>query len=223
MRRAAFLFALLVGVVLAAAPRTRAQQVIDRIVVRIEDDILFLSEVRELGRYQELVEGHAASEDKLLAQLIDQWIVNHEAAAARFGHPAEADVRAEVDALVKEFPSPEAYQVRLDKLGLNQTTVQRLIERQLYLARYLDYKFRPAAQIEAAAVEKYYREELLPELARRGRPAPRLENVQDRIRELLTQREISVRAARWLDETRGRLRIEITLSRPGGGAAGEKR
>jgi len=33
--------------------------------------------------------------------------------------------------------------------------------------------------------------------------------VEGQIRELLTQREISARAAKWLEETRARLRIEI--------------
>jgi hypothetical protein len=34
--------------------------------------------------------------------------------------------------------------------------------------------------------------------------------VQEQIRELLTQKEITVRAARWLEETRARLRVEIS-------------
>ena len=54
-------------------------------------------------------------------------------------------------------------------------------------------------------------------LAARGQQAPPLESVQDQIRELLTQREISTRAARWLDESRPRLKIEtqLTPEKPG--------
>ncbi len=215
MRRALTFLALLVGQVLLAAPSGPAQQVVERIVARIEDDIITLSEVRELGRYQQLVEGHSASDDRLLAQLIEQWIVNTEATAARYPRPIEAEVDRELERLGPQFASPEAYRERLQQLGLSAAAVRRLVERQMYLGRYLDYKFRPAAQVDAAAIEKYYREQLVPSLAAKGQAAPALETLQDQIRELLVQAEISRRATQWLEETRSRLRIE--LNTPGDG------
>jgi hypothetical protein len=188
----------------------RAQQVVDRIVARVEGDIITLSEVRELGGYQQLVvQGRAESDDRLLAELIDQWIVNAEATAARFPRPMEAEVNREIERAEKQFASPEAYRQRLGEIGLSVAAVRRLVERQLYLACYLDYKFRPALQVESAAMEKYYAEELVPALKARGQGVPPLESVQDQIRELLTERGISQRAARWLDETRSRIKVEI--------------
>ncbi len=187
------------------------QQVVDRIVARVQDDILMLSELRELGRYQQLVQDQAASDDRLLTQLLEQWIVNAEATAARFPRPSEAEVSRELERLEKQFASPEAYRARLQQLELSPAAVRRLVEQQLYLTRYLDYKFRPTSQVDTPAIEKYYREQLVPSLAARGQAAPPLENVQDQIRELLIQREISQRAARWLEETRSRLRIELQL------------
>jgi len=187
------------------------QRVVDRIVARVQDDILMLSELRELGRYQQLVQDQAASDDRLLAQLLEQWIVNAEATAARFPRPSEAEVSRELERLEKQFASPEAYRARLQQLELSPAAVRRLLEQQLYLTRYLDYKFRPTSQVDTLEIEKYYREQLVPSLAARGQAAPPLENVQDQIRELLIQREISRRAARWLEETRSRLRIELQL------------
>ncbi len=187
------------------------QRVVDRIVARIENDILTLSELRELGGFQQLLEGRAASEDQLLRQLVEQWITATEAAAARFPQPSEADVNGELERVEKQFSSPEAYRARLRELGLSAESVRRLVERQLYLAGYLDYKFRPAAQVKATQVAQYYSEELAAQLAARGQPVPPLPDVQDKIRELLTQREITARATRWLDEMRSRLRIETAL------------
>ena len=208
MRRAILFLMLLMGQALWVAPLP-AQQVIDRIVARVEDDIIMLSEVRELGRYQQLVEEKQASDDRLLQQLIDQWIVSSEAAAARYPRPAEDEVNRELARLGKQSASPAAYRQRLQELGLSPAAVRRLVERQMYLARYLDYKFRPAVQVDAAAIEKYYREELVPTLVARGQAAPALETVHDQVRELLVQREISQRAAKWLDETRSRLKVEL--------------
>lgn len=209
MRRAITFMALLVGQAFLSVPTFPAQQLVDRIVARIEDDILMLSEARELGCYQQLVEGQAARDDRLLAQIIEQWIVNSEAAAARFPRPSEAEVQRQLGRLEKQFAGPEAYRDRLRQLGLSAAAVRRLVERQLYLARYLDYKFRPAALVDSSAIEAYYREQLAPSLAARGQAVPPLEEVQEQIRELLTQREISQRASRWLDETKSRLRIEL--------------
>lgn len=197
----AFLFVLFVGPL-------SAQQVVDRIVARVEDDIILLSEVRELGRYQQLVEGQAASDTRLLDRLIDQWIVASEAAAAHYPRPSEAKVDRALERLEKQLGGADAYRGRLRELGLSAAAVRRLVERQMYLARYLAYKFRPAVQVDAAAIEKYYREELAPPLAAKGQAAPPLETVQDQIRELLTERGINEHAARWLEETRSRLKVE---------------
>jgi hypothetical protein len=213
MRRAMLMLALSMG--MAGARLTlSAQLVVDRIVARIEDDIITLSEVRELGRYQQLVEGRAGSDDRLLAELIDQWIVNSEATAARFPRPIEPEVNRELDGLEKQFASPEAYRARLRELGLS-AAVRRIVERQLYLVRYLDYKFRPAAQVDAEAIEKYYREQLTPQLTAAGQTVPPLDSVEDEIRELLTERQIGERTSRWLDETRSRLKIELPAQAKG--------
>lgn len=193
-----------------------AQQVVDRIVARIEDDILMLSEVRELGSFQQLMSGPGAAgrssaprDAELIERLIDQWVVNTEATALRFRRASATDVQREIEQLERKFGTAEAYRARLRELGLTPETVARHVDRQLYLARYLDYKFRPAAQVESTQVQKHYEEELVPELKRRGEQAPVLEKVETQIRELLTQREITARTARWLEETRARLRIEI--------------
>jgi len=214
MRAKGLIFVLLVLLAGTAAPR--AQQVVDRIVVRIEDDILTQSEVRDLGRFQQLMnssgpgaQSRPPGDDELIAMLIDQWIVLTEATAARFPKPSKADVQSELERLAAQFGSADAYRARLQELGLTAESVARNVERQIYLARYLDYKLRPAAHVESAQVEKYFREELVPELRKRGQEAPALESVEGQIREVLTQREISARAARWLEETRARLRIEI--------------
>jgi len=215
MRAKCLILALLV--LLAGTPAAQAQQVVDRIVVRIEDDILTESEVRELGRFQQLVnspgtgaQSRLPGEDELIERLIDQWIVLTEATAARFAKPAKADAQKEIERLAAQFGSADAYRARLQELGLTAESVARNVERQIYLARYLDYKLRPAAHVESAQVEKYFREELVPELQKRGQDAPALESVEGQIRELLMQREISARAAKWLEETRTRLKIEIT-------------
>jgi hypothetical protein len=73
-------------------------------------------------------------------------------------------------------------------------------------------------QIAPKQIETYYNEQLVPALQKNGQAAPPLDNVRESIRELLTQQEINRQAAQWLDESKGRLRIEIV---PPPGAAPE--
>jgi hypothetical protein len=220
MRRATSIFVLTLLFVAAspAIARLTAQgqrgRVVDRIVARIEGDIILLSQVRELGAFQQLVEGRAESDNRLLAELIEQWMVQTEANESHFPQPAQAEVDRELARLVEQFGSPEAYAAKLYGLGLSAAQVRQLLARQIYVERYIDYKFRPSAQIQSADIANYYQKELLPELAKKNQPAPtpRLADVEGQIRELLTQRAITDVATKWLDETKSRLKIEATLS-----------
>ena len=192
---------------------TSAQQIVDRIVARVEGDIITQSELRELAAFERLVADssarRAAADSELLGRAIEQWIVATEATAARYPRPSPEDVDREMTRLEKSLAEPGHLAPRLRQAGLTRAALARLLERQLFLARYLDYKFRPAAQVEPEAIRRHYEQKLLPVLRGKGQPIPTLDDVQDQIRELLVQMEISARAARWLDETRSRLRIQI--------------
>jgi hypothetical protein len=193
----------------AAAPASPQTQTIDRIVARVENDVILDSEVRELAAYQQLVDGRSQSREDLLAALIEQWVVRSEAEEARFPAPLPAEIDAEVERIQKTFSSAQMFRERLAAVGLTAQGLRRLIAQQLYLERYLDYKFRPAIQIDDAAIAKYYEEEFAPALRNRGQAVPPLEDVRDRIREVLVQRGINESANSWFDETKSRLQTEI--------------
>jgi hypothetical protein len=214
MRRAILIFALSLAAAAAAqvsggtAP-PQSPRVVDRIVARIEDDIILQSQVRELGALQQLIDGHAESDDKLLQELMEQWMVETEATASHFPQPAQSEVDRELARLKNSFASPDKYAARLNELALSDTEVARLLSRQIYVERYVDYKFRPSVQIEAPEVDAYYKNELLPQLAKTNQPATSRAAVEEQIREVLTQRKISDLTAKWLDDTKSRLKIEI--------------
>ncbi len=189
MRRKPIVVAMFLVAALAAAiapPHVRAQQIVDRIVVRIEDDILTQSDLDQLAAYQKLVSGSADSADRLTQESIEQWIVNSEADAAHFPAAPETEVAAGVAEIENKFPSPDAYRARLAELGLSADDVRQVVARQTYLERYLDSKFRDSVQIDPKDIEKYYNEQLVPALQKQGQAAPPLGDVRDHIRELLT-------------------------------------
>jgi hypothetical protein len=184
-------------------------QTLDGVAARIEDGILTESEVRELAAFQKLVDGRAKARFELIRELADQWIVRGEAEAAKYAQPSSEDVERAYAQLAAQFPAPEEFKNRCAAAGLTETAVRRMLGQQLYLSRFLDYRFRAAVQVDPKQVEAYYRDEFAPQLKARGQAVPPVEEVQDTIREVLIQRAISERATQWLDETRERLKLDV--------------
>jgi parvulin-like peptidyl-prolyl isomerase len=206
MRRVGILVA--AGALIAvAAMRLRAQEIIDRIVARIENDIILLSEVRTLGRYQQLVDGKSESDAQILDRLIDQWIVRNEAETAQFPHPSDADIAAGMERVEKSFTSTQEYETRKKQTGLSATDVRNMVAAQLYLSNYLDSRFRPSAQIDPKDVEDFYQKAVVPRAQARGQAPPSLDAARDYIHDALVQRSINEQADRWLNESRARVRV----------------
>jgi hypothetical protein len=225
MRRVIFIFVLTAWLCGPGANSGRAQthvysehpppadggntQMVDGVAARIEDDILTESEVRELGAFQLLVDGQAKPRLELIRELADQWVIRGEANTAKFSQPAAETVERAYQQFVKQFPSTEEFQKRCTAAGLTEAGVRRMLREQLYLSSFLDYRFRPAAQVDDEQIETYYNDEFAPQLKARGEAVPALDDVEETIREVLVQRAISDRATKWLDETREHLKIDI--------------
>ncbi len=204
-------YVLAVALVVLAAPRARGQVLIDRIVARVESDIILLSQVRILSRYQQLVDGKAEDDAQILDRLVDQWIVRSEADTARFPQPADVEVAHGVEHLQASFASIEEYQTRKKQAGLSDADVQRMVAEQLYLSNYLDSRFRPAVQITPKEVEDFYQQAVLPRAKARNQAPPALDSSREYIQEALVQRGINEQADRWLKESRARLHVEKFL------------
>jgi len=208
------------GIILfTAGTVVRAQQVVDRIIARIQDDVLLQSDLRELGQFQQLQGSSVEPESTRLDELIDQWVIEQEGQAAQFPQPSDADVNAGLEQLKKNLGGEDAYQKRLKETGLSAASVRRILSRILFYSRYLDYKFRTAAQIDSADEENYYNTEFAEQMKVRGEKLPPLDSVRPAIHELLAQQDISKRAAEWLTESRSRLKVEIVPA-PGAAAPG---
>jgi hypothetical protein len=192
-----------------------AQQ-IDAVAARIEDDVITESEVHELAAFQKLVDGESKPRQELLRELIDPWMIRNEATATKYGQPSAEDVDRAYAEFAKQFPSPEEFEKRCAAASLTEAAVRRMVAQQLYLSRFIDYRFRPSAQVSDQQVEAYYHDEFAPQLKARNQPVPPLDDVEDTIREVLIQRAINERANKWLDDSRDALQTDI-LS-PGSGS-----
>ncbi len=184
-------------------------EIVDGIAARVEDDIITESEIRELAAFQRVVDGKAKPRAELITELAEQWITQGEADTAKFPRPSATDVDHAYAQLAMQFGGTTEFDARAALEGLNKAAVRRMLEQQLYLSRFLDYRFRPAVQVDDAQVEAYYRDEFVPQVKASGQQVPPFDDVEETIREVLMQREITKRATEWLDDTRGHLQVEV--------------
>jgi hypothetical protein len=204
---------LLVSLLLATgAAVAAAQEVADRVAARIENDIILLSDIRALSRYQQFLDGKSETDGQILDRLIDQWIVRTEANVSRFPQPSEADIERSVERIRKSFPSMADYEARKKQIGLSDVDVREMAASQLYLSNYLDSRFRPGVQIDPKTVEDFYQKSVAPLAKARGQEPPPMDTARDSIQVALVQRGINDQADQWLIESKARLHIEKFLN-----------
>src|SRR5207302_4343608 len=203
-----FLVSLLI---VSAAGLLVAQQIVDRIAARVENDIILLSDIRVLSRYQRFLDGKSEADAHILDRLIDQWMVRTEADVSRFPHPSDTEIDGSLERLRKSFTSAEQYEARRKQSGLSEGELRGIVAAQLYLNSYLDSRFRPAVQVDPKAIEDFYENTIRPQAKGRGQEPPSLDAAHDPVQEALVERGINEQAEKWLKESRARLHIEILL------------
>lgn len=187
------------------------QEVVDRIVARVDNDIILLSDVRALQHYEEFLDGKSKDDSATLDLLIDQWVVRSEAEVAGFQQPKEEEIDRGVSRVVKSFASPEEYEARRKQTGLSDGDIRKMVASQLYLSNYLDSRFRPSVQIDEKAIDDFYQNSVVPRAKARGQEPPTLDASRDIIREALIESDINNQTDRWLKESRARLHVQKFL------------
>lgn len=211
MRAIAILLFFVATAVAAPLSQLAAQEVVDRIVARVENDVILLSDVRALSRYQQFLDGKSETDAQILDRLIDQWIVRSEADASHSPHPSDADIDRGLARVRNSFVSEQEYEARKKQAGLTDQDVRAMVASQLYLSNYLDSRFRSAVQIDPQRVEDFYESAVVPRAKSRGQEPPTLDVARDAIQEALIQDGINQQADQWLRESRLRLHIEKFL------------
>ena len=188
-----------------------AQEVVDRIAARVENDVILLSDVRALSRYQQLLDGKSETDTQILDRLVDQWIVRTEADVSHSPRPSEADIDHGLSRVRESFGSEEEYQAKRKQAGLREQEVRAMVTAQLYLSNYLDSRFRPAVQVDPKEIEDFYQTAVVARAKARGQAPPTLDAARDSIQEALIQNGINQQAELWLKESRLRLHVEKFL------------
>jgi hypothetical protein len=184
--------------------------VIDGIAARIEGDIITESELRDLAHFQELVNGKAQSREELLNEILNQWVVQHEAQSTNYPKPSDAGADQAMAELAAKFSSKAVFEARLKELGLDEAAVKRQLGLQEFLEGFLEYRFHAGVEVTDKDVEAYYNTEFKRQLELQKQPVPPLASVTNKIHDLLIEQEVSKRADEWISQTRSHLQIDVS-------------
>jgi hypothetical protein len=214
--------ALLVPFFFFSAPEATAQEVVDRTIATVDDNV----GQPELITYSDLLWQLAlqpnvsitppSSEDlnRALQLLINQRLIALEAERLPRSEPSDAEIDAKIKDVLANFPSTAEFEKRLRLVGFDSVkddNFVRMMAQRVKIEKYLDFRFRSFVVITPEAENTYYRETFVPDFRRRypGVLVPTFDEKRVEINRTLTEEKIAKDIETFLDESKRRAEIVI--------------
>jgi peptidyl-prolyl cis-trans isomerase SurA len=189
--------------------------VIDRVAVIVGKRVVKSSDIDRNVRVSQFINSeplnlNEVEKRKVADRLIDQEIIRQEMMNGGYSQPTDQDVNTFLQQLQRDrFKGSEA-QLRsaLTKYGLTLDQLRTYLLWQLTVLRFIDQRFRPGVLVTDEDVRAYYdqhREEL-----RKAYPQnSSIEALDAKIREIIVGERVNQSFEEWLQQMRGRTRIEF--------------
>ena len=223
------------------AAQTAALTVLDRVVAVVnnqailESDLenemrLSVMEPRARVRGPETLQGAL---QRLISRTLIQQQIRQEDTQAIAPDPTEIATR--LDEIRRNLPAcvhancvtDTGWQTFLSSRGLTEASVNAYLQRRTEVLRFIERRFRQGILIDPSEVQAYYHDTLLPQYAS-GETPPPLDQVSQRIEEILLQQKVNALFGDWLENLRKQGEIEVldpalepAVRATGAGAGGE--
>ncbi|OYT70840.1 MAG: hypothetical protein CFK52_09870 [Chloracidobacterium sp. CP2_5A] len=195
----------------AQAP-ARREFVADRLVAIVNSDVITQSDLVWLLAFDpsvSLVSISDADLQRALAAKIDLLLLSQEAARFPLASLTSEEVAAAKQRLIKRFSSEAVFRARLELVGLDAETFDRLVRERLQVEKYIGFRFQTFALVTDEDVLDYYETKVRPALAAAGTVAPEMPNEEQRalIVEILSRERAEREQQQWLEAARRRADI----------------
>jgi peptidyl-prolyl cis-trans isomerase SurA len=196
-------------VILAFLTSSPRAEVIDRIAVTLDNQIITGSEIEREIRLSALLNGvpldfSVEARRKAADRLVEQTLIRREIELGRYLEPNKDEVAAMLKQIqTQRFPVSQDYRQALEKYGVSEGDLNTHLLWQLTLLRFIDARFRPGVQVSDEEARAYFDKE-----QSKGDPSKRqrFEDFRDQIRETLTNQRVDQLLDDWL-AARKRTRI----------------
>ena len=148
-------------------------------------------------------EGEAATRRRVLDGLIEQRLRLHEIDRFGFEQVPVDQIDRQLAQLRARFGDEAAFHAELARLGLDRSRgCGSSSPASSSILTYVEERLGPRVFVGLEDIRRYFDEELVPELTRRGEPVPEIENVREQIRAILRERALDQEIARWTEDLR---------------------
>jgi peptidyl-prolyl cis-trans isomerase SurA len=191
---------------------TARAELIDRVVASVNNDVITLSELRQAVAFNAALGGKGNGrqlERETQEGLINGKLLLQEAYRLKFAEPAEQDIAAEVDKLRQRLGSEGAYRAFLERTGLTEESLGRMLGDRLLIERFVEKKIGLFARVSRDEAQSYFQDH--PDEFKDKRFA----EVQKSIIATLSEQKVSQQLDQYIAELRDRAVIRLNPLREG--------
>jgi SurA-like N-terminal domain len=168
-------------------------------------------------RYEQLLNGKLPegmpdpqTREKIRERLIEQALLAEEAQNSHLPVVTQSTLAEDLDEIQKKFDSPQAFQAALPAAGLDTGKLLDQLRLRDSIEQLTDTRLRPQAWVEQSEIEKYYNETFIPAFKQHDQaPPPALDEVKDKILEILREEKINKLLDEWISDLRANHRVEL--------------
>ena len=197
---------------------------VDQVIGVVNGDLVLESDVEEERRFEAFEPFSSPggfSRERSIARLVDRTLILQQAKLQPEQLVTLAEAKKQLQSLRKDLPACKQYHCETDtgweKFVHDQGfTMNELAERwqqRMEILRFIEMRFRAGIDITPEEIKAYYEKTMLPEYARVGASAPKLEVLSDRIQEVLLEQRVSSLLSDWLQSLKAQ--GNVRMMRPG--------
>jgi hypothetical protein len=196
---------------------TLRSEVIDRVAVAVDNQVITMSAIEERVRVaaflaRQPVDLGPASRRRMAERLIEQTLVQREMEMSRYASPEVQEVDNMLEQMrQRRGMNEKQFADQLVEYGLTEAALRQNLSIQVATIRFVDVRFRPGSAVTDGEIELYYRETFAQEFQRNnsGKAPPELDDVRDRIEQILLMQKANQGLEIWLKDARGQARVRF--------------
>lgn len=195
-------------------------QVVDRMVAVVNRHVILESDLDQATRVEFLMQAKPierltyADRTAVMERLIDRSLLDQQIMNPAMLDPTPGELKTKIEEVREGIPGAakdETWKTILAGYGLTQQDVEEQLTSQVRILRFIDLRFRGLVRVDKEAIASYYQDRFLPEVRKRNAAEPKLEEVSDKIEQILAEQRIDELLSNWLKTLRAQAHIERML------------
>ena len=187
-------------------------EIIDRIAVSVGNQVITEAQIIDEIRITSFLNNKppdmsGAAKKAAAERLIEQTLVRREMELGHYSLPGLSEADPLEQELQTNYGSAADFDRALSKAGVAEPSLKQHLWWQLTLLRFIDYRFRPAVQVQDTSVKDYYEKKRAEWQQQGAKPIPSLEDSRTDIEKILTEQRIESAMVLWLVDSRKSIEI----------------